>query len=354
MDTTRPKLIRYLAYAAAVLATAWLVHLLAPILAPFVAAAILAYICTPMVDYMQRRGLPRSLAVVLVMTCVVLVIVSLIVLLVPLVIDQTAILSAKVPAVLDWLRHTALPWITERTGLEPGEGWMKLKEALAKNFQSAAHLLATLLPTLGASGLALLSFIGMLVLLPIALFFFLRDWHRFTNLLAGLIPRRLLPDISGIAREIDSVLSEFLRGQLSVMVALSVIYGFGLWIVGVDGALSIAVLAGMLSFVPYLGFAIGALLGTFAAITQFESIGGVAGVWAVFVVGQLLESYVLTPKLVGDRIGLHPLGVVFAIMAFGQLLGFVGVLLAVPFAASFLVLMRFFMRRYKAGSFYQD
>ncbi|MSQ59740.1 MAG: AI-2E family transporter [Betaproteobacteria bacterium] len=350
MDTTRPKSIRYLAYAAAVLTMAWLVHLLAPILAPFVAAAILAYICTPMVDYLQRRKLPRSLAVVVVMTCVVLAIV----ILVPLVIDQTAILSAKVPALLDWLRHTALPWITERTGLEPGEGWMKLKEALAKNFQSAAHLLATLLPTLGASGLALLSFTGMLVLLPIALFFFLRDWHRFTGHLAGLIPRRLLPDISSIVREIDSVLGEFLRGQLSVMVALSVIYGLGLWIVGVDGALSIGVLAGTLSFVPYLGFATGALLGTFAAITQFQTLGGVAGVWAVFVAGQLLESYVLTPKLVGDRIGLHPLGVVFAIMAFGHLLGFVGVLLAIPFAASFLVLMRFFLRRYKAGSLYQD
>ncbi len=354
MDIAKPQLGRYFAYAVAIGAAGLLVHVLAPILAPFVAAAILAYICTPFVDRLERKKLPRTLAVILVMTIVVLIIVGLMVVLMPLVIDQTAILSAKVPVLLDWVRHTALPWIAERTGVTVGEGWMKLREALAKNFQSAAHLLATLLPSLGASGLALIGFIGMLVLLPVALFFFLRDWHRFIGLIAGVIPRRALPDVTSIARQIDSVLGEFLRGQLSLMVALSAIYGIGLWIVGLDGALSIGVLAGMLSFVPYLGFAIGLLLGTFAAVTQFQTLGAVIGVWVVFAIGQVLESYVLTPKLVGDRIGLHPLGVVFAIMAFGQLLGFVGVLLAVPFAASILVLMRYTIGRYKAGGLYKD
>jgi predicted PurR-regulated permease PerM len=354
MDTTYPKLTRYISYIAAIAVIALFVHYLAPILAPFVSAAILAYICTPLVDWMQGKKLPRTPAVLLVMTLVVLIIVGLIVVLVPLVIDQTAILSAKVPALLEWFRNTVIPWISERTGITPSEGWLKLREALSKNFESAAQFLATLLPTLGASGLALLGFIGMLVLLPVALFFFLRDWHRFIRLIADLIPRRLYPDVAAIGREIDSVLGEFLRGQLSVMVALSVIYGIGISIVGLDGALSIGLLSGMLSFVPYLGFAVGLLLGTFAAVTQFQTMSAVLGVWIVFAVGQLLESYVLTPKLVGDRIGLHPLGVLFAILAFGQLLGFVGVLLAVPFAASFLVLMRYFVRQYKAGSFYKD
>lgn len=353
MEFPKPQITRYLAYAAVIAVIGLLVHLLAPILAPFIAAGILAYICSPMVDALERRKLPRTLAVVGVMVFVVALIVGLVVVMVPLVLDQTAYLSAKVPPLLEWVRNTALPWLADRTGVSVGEGWSKLREALAQNFQSAAHWLATLLPSLGASGLALLGFAGMLVLVPIALFFFLRDWHRFIEMVAELIPRRLLPDVTAIAREIDSVLGEFLRGQLSVMVALSLIYAIGLWLVGLEGALSIGLLAGMLSFVPYLGFAIGLVLGTFAAATQFQALSGVLGVWTVFAVGQLLESYVLTPKLVGDRIGLHPLGVVFAIMAFGQLLGFVGVLLAVPFAAAFLVLVRYFIKRYKAGGLYK-
>lgn len=352
MEFPRPQITRYLVYAAVIAALALCMHLLSSILAPFVAATIIAYICAPLVDCLERRKLPRSLAVVLVMVCVILLIIGLIVVLVPLVLDQAALLSAKVPPLLEWLRHDALPWLEARTGLTVGEGWSKLRAALAQNFQSAAQFLATLLPSLGQSGLALLSFAGMLVLVPIALFFFLRDWHRFIGLIADVIPRRLLPDVRAIAAEIDTVLGEFLRGQLSVMTALSVIYGVGLWIAGVEGALSIGLLAGMLSFVPYLGFAIGLLLGTFAAATQFQSLAGVIGVWVVFGIGQLLESYVLTPKLVGDRVGLHPLGVVFAIMALGQLLGFVGVLLAVPMAAAFLVLLRHFLRRYKSGDLY--
>lgn len=351
MDIPRPQFARYIAYAAALLGIAVFVHYLGPILAPFVSAAILAYICVPLVDRLERRKMPRSLAVMLVMTLVILLIIGLIVVMVPLVLDQVALLSAKVPPMLEWVRTALIPWIAERTGMSPGEGWSKLKDALARNFQSAAQWLATLLPTLGASGLALLGFVGMLV--PVALFFFLRDWHRFVGLIADIIPRRLLADVSSIAREIDSVLGEFLRGQLSVMVALSLIYAIGLWMVGLDGALSIGLLAGTLSFVPYLGFAFGVLLGIFAAATQFQAWGGVLGVWGVFLVGQLLESYVLTPKLVGDRVGLHPLGVVFAIMAFGHLLGFVGVLLAVPFAAAGLVLVRYFLRQYKAGALYR-
>lgn len=353
MEFPKPQITRYLAYAAVIAGLALFVHLLAPILAPFIAAIILAYICTPLVDGLERRKLPRTIAVVAVMVLVVLLIVGLIVVMVPLVLDQASLLSAKVPPLLDWVRHTALPWLEIRTGITVGEGWSKLRDALAQNFQSAAHWLATLLPSLGASGLALLGFAGMLALVPIALFFFLRDWHRFIGLIADVIPRRLLPDVSLIAKEVDSVLGEFLRGQLSVMLALSLIYAVGLWLVGLEGALSIGLLAGMLSFVPYLGFAIGAVLGSFAAATQFQSFAGVLGVWGVFAAGQVLESYVLTPKLVGDRIGLHPLGVVFAIMAFGQLLGFVGVLLAVPIAAAFLVLLRYFLRRYKAGGLYK-
>lgn len=353
MDFPRSQITRYVAYAAVIAGLALFVHLLSPVLTPFVAAMIIAYICAPLVDRLERRKVPRSLAVVVVMVLVILVIIGLIVVLVPLVLDQAALLSAKVPPLLEWLRHEALPWLEARTGLTVGEGWSKLRAALAQNFQSAAQWLATLLPSLGQSGLALLGFAGMLALVPIALFFFLRDWHRFIALIADVIPRRLLPDVSAIAREIDSVLGEFLRGQLSVMAALSVIYSVGLWIAGVDGAISIGLLAGMLSFVPYLGFAMGLLLGTFAATTQFQTLGAVLGVWIVFGVGQLLESYVLTPKLVGDRVGLHPLGVVFAIMAFGHLLGFVGVLLAVPIAAASLVLMRHFLRQYKAGELYR-
>lgn len=343
-----------MAYAVAIAIAALLVHLLGQVLTPFVGAAILAYICVPLVDRLERWKLPRTAGVVLVMFLVLLTIVALLVVLVPLIIDQVAALTAKVPAFLDWVQHTALPWVTQRTGISAGEGWGKLREALAKNFESAAQLLTTLLPTLGRSGLALIGVLGVLALLPVAMFFFLRDWHRFVTMLAQVIPLRLLPNVALIAREVDSALGEFLRGQLSVMVALSFIYGIGLWLVGLNGALSIGVLTGLLSFVPFLGFGVGLLLGTFAALSEFPTFAGVLAVWAVFVVGQVLESYWLTPKLVGDRVGLHPLGVVFAIMAFGQLLGFVGVLLAVPFAASLQVILRHAILRYRAGSLYTD
>ena len=349
MTVSRSVAMQWLAVAVVLLA---LLYLLGPILAPFVAAAILAYICNPLVARLCGWKAPRTLAVVLVMSGLLLLSVVLLLIMLPLLEKEAALLVARVPEWLDAARSRLLPQLQQWLGT--GFEWNNpaLKEALLSRWQSAGGLAAKLLPWLGAGGGVLIAQLVNLLLIPVVMFYLLRDWDGLLARVDGLIPRHWHGKATEIAGEVDRVLAEFLRGQVAVMLLMSVYYVLSLWLVGLEFSLPIGIIAGMLVFVPYLGMLLGLLLASLAAVMQFTSFSDVVLVWTVFGVGQLLEGMVVTPWLVGKRIGLHPLAVIFALLAFGQLFGFFGVLLALPLAAILLVVLRHASAHYLSSEMY--
>jgi predicted PurR-regulated permease PerM len=343
---------RYVIYLAALVAFAAVVWLLRPVLSPFVAAAIFAYICVPLVDRLQRRKVPRTLAVVLVMLLVVVLLIGLVLILIPLIEDQIRAIAEQMPAFYQWVTGRALPWIEATFGVHIDTSLTRVREMVAPMLQTGGNLVRQVLPSLTHGGMAVIAFLGTIALFPVLLFYFLRDWHRILKSVEDLLPRTLHKDVLAIAQEVDQVLGEFLRGQLAVMVALALYYSVALWLTGLDSALSIGLITGLIAFVPYLGFTLGVLLASAAGLIQFHSVASLLPIWGVFVAGQLLESYLFTPWLVGERVGLHPVWVIFAILAFGSLLGFVGVLLAVPLASIVLVLVRHLKGKYQTSRLY--
>jgi predicted PurR-regulated permease PerM len=220
------------------------------------------------------------------------------------------------------------------------------------HWQSAGGVAGKLLPWLGNSGGVIIGIAMNLLLIPVAMFYLLRDWDEMLANLDALIPRHWHAKVCAISTEVDGVLAEFLRGQIAVMLLMSVFYSLVLWLTGLEFALPIGIVAGMLVFIPYLGMIIGLLLATLAAVMQFTEFSSVLWVWAVFGAGQLLEGTLVTPWLVGERIGLHPLAVIFALLAFGQLFGFFGVLLALPLSAILLVGLRHGKKGYLRSGMY--
>lgn len=348
----RSDLPRVLWTLAALVLAGFLVHQLASVLFVFAAGALLAYVCAPLVEWMQRRGLPRWLGVVLVLVLVVLTVAGLLLVLIPLVISQVSALVDEVPRLVEWYRGVLVPLAREVLGVDLPADAERLRALAAQAMRDGGVLLQRLLPSITSGGLALVSLLGTLFLLPVLLLYFLLDWERMSAAAMSLVPLRHVEQVRSLLAEMDGVLGAFLRGQFLVMLGLSVFYSAGLAFAGLDTALSVGIITGMLAFVPYVGFSLGLLLGSFAALLQFHSLAGLLGVWAVFVIGQVIESYVLTPWLVGDRVGLHPLWVLFAVLAGGALLGFLGVLLAVPAAAMLAVLTRHARRRYLASPLY--
>ncbi len=342
-----------LQWLAITLVTAWLLTLLGPILTPFVAAAILAYICDPWVGRLCKWKLPRALATLLVMLALLGVFTLLVLIMLPLLAKEANNLMTRLPELLDAARLKLLPYVQDHFGITLQWDNATLKNLLLSHWQSAGGAAAKVLPWLGGGGAALLGMVMNMVLIPLVLFYLLRDWSLLLARIAQVIPRRQHAKVQEIAREVDSVLAEFLRGQMAVMLLMSVFYVLGLWLVGLEFALPIGVVAGMLVFVPYLGMIAGLALATLAALTQFDQFSGVLLVWAVFVTGQLLEGFLVTPWLVGKRIGLHPLAVIFVLLAFGQLFGFFGVLLALPVSAALLVGLRHAERWYLSSSLYR-
>lgn len=332
----------------------WLVWLLAPVLTPFVLAALLGWLGDPLVDRLERAGRSRNVSVALVFSAMTLLVVLALIVLVPLIERQIVTLVESLPRYRDWLLLNVLPWVEQRTGLQLTQ-WLdpeRLFVLVREHWQRAGGVAATVLGYLSRSGFALLAWIANLVLLPVLTFFFLRDWDKLVERVAALVPRDHAPTVTRLARESSEVLGGFLRGQLLVMLILGVMYAFGLWLVGLDLGILIGLIAGLLTFVPYLGPAAVIVLGGIAALVQFGDWQHLAGVAAVFGIGQVIESYWLTPKLVGDRIGLHPVAVIFAVLAGGQLFGFLGMLLALPVAAIANVLLRYAHDRYTHSRLY--
>ncbi len=348
------RFLRRLQWTAIAAGAFWLLWLLSPILTPFAVAALLGWLGDPLVDRLQLAGRSRNTAVILVFTLMALLLALVLIILLPLLESQLTTLIESLPRYQAWFTDVAVPWVEKRSGLALA-GWLDLDhmiELVRSNWESAGGVAATVLGYLSRSGFALIGMLTNLVLIPVVTFFFLRDWDLIVGRVASMVPRDHIDTVSRLAKESSEVLGGFLRGQFLVMVILGVMYGIGLWAVGLDLGILIGIIAGLLTFVPYLGPTSGLVLGVLAALMQYGDWKHVAGVLAVFGVGQLIESYWLTPKLVGDRIGLHPVAVVFAVLAGGQLFGFLGMLLALPMAAVVNVLLRYAHERYTASHLY--
>ncbi len=335
----------------------WIIGLLAPILTPFVLGALLGWLGDPLVDRIERTGRSRNVAVALVFGLMSLLLVLALVILVPMLERQVRTLVESAPGYRDWLLQTAVPWIEARTGLEL-MSWLdpeRLVGWVREHWQQAGGVATAVAGYLSRSGFAMVAWVINLVLLPILTYYFLRDWDLLVERVAALVPRDHLDTVTRLARESNDVLGAFLRGQFVVMVALGAIYAVGLQLSGLKLGLLIGLVAGLISFIPYLGATAGVVMAVLAALVQAQGFDTrlLVMVGVVFTVGQLLESYVLTPRIVGDKIGLHPVAVIFAVMAGGQLFGFLGMLIALPAAAVINVLLRFAAERYRRSGLYR-
>ena len=349
MSPPRPFTLPWFALAS-LLAAGWLVYLLGPILTPFLAGALLAYIFDPLVDRLEKRGLSRTSGTVIVIVLAGLAVFALLLVALPLFQGQFVELSQRVPAALDLMQTRFLPWLNQTFGVAVDFDLATLKAWLT---EKATQNGAAWLPTLQTGALAVVGVLANLLLIPVVMFYLLKDWDVMIARVAALTPRAWMGTVTRVARSMDAVVGEFLRGQVAVMAALSLYYVAALWMAGLDYALPIGLLTGVLSFVPFLGFGLGMILALLVALLQFADWTGVAWVAGIYLAGQVLESYVVTPRLVGERVGLHPVAVIFALAAFGQLFGFVGVLLAVPLAAVLLVALRELRGVYEASAFYR-
>jgi predicted PurR-regulated permease PerM len=339
-------------WAALALVAGALVYLLSPILAPFLLAGILAYILNPLVERITGKYLPRTLAAVLAMIAVLALLVALALVVLPLFTKELRLLAERLPAFITWLNQRLAPLAKEQLGIAFQLDVETVRGLASDLLSENQGLIGKLLGSLKIGGLALVAFLVNLLLVPVVLFYLLRDWHALLARVDNVIPRQVHGRVRSMLGEVDAVLAEFLRGQLSVILVMSLYYVLALWLAGLQFALPIGLITGLLVFVPYVGALLGFVLGTVAALMQFDSLWGLAWVWMAFGIGQTLEGMAVTPKLVGERIGLHPVAVIFALLAFGQVFGFFGVLLALPASAALLVGLRRLRVLYLASSLY--
>ena len=335
--------------------SAALLYLLAPVLTPFLFAALLAYLGDPLIDRLEARKLSRSLAVSLVFGALVLGLLLLLLLVIPVLTHQFKGLLQRLPDYIDGFNTTMLPWLRDTLGIDPDLfNFSQLRSELLKYADDIGDLAVGLLHSFRESSDAIFAWLANLVLVPVVTFYLLRDWDLLVARIHDLLPRRIESMVSALARESDQVIGAFLRGQFVVMGALAAIYSTGLAVIGLPSSLLIGMLAGLVSFVPYLGLITGIGVASIVAILQYHSLLSVIPVLIVFGIGQLISDLVLTPKLVGDRIGLHPVAVLFAVLAGGHLFGFFGVLLGLPVAAVIAVVLRHAHEEYLRSIFYSD
>jgi len=332
---------------------ALLLHLLGDILTPFLIGAILAYIGNPAVSWGETHRVSRTIGTLLVVGVTGLAVFGLILVLTPLVHSEFSQLVQRLPTLAVLLQTKFAPWLQQTFGIELQLDMESIKAMVADNLAGAQTLTPKLLSSVKAGGTLILAILINLALIPVVMFYLLRDWNIILARFEELTPRRWLATLRTVAAEVDDVLAEFLRGQASVMVVLAIYYVIALWIAGLQFWLPIGLLTGLLVFVPYVGFGLGLVLGVLAALLQWHGLPGFVAVLVVYGVGQLLEGYVLVPWLVGDRIGLHPVAVIFALLAFGEVFGFAGVLLALPASAVLLVALRHLRKAYNESALYR-
>ena len=339
-------------WLAIVAMSGWLMYLLAPVLAPFFVSAILAYLADPIADKLEEKGLSRTTAVVIVFAGLSLVVLLLLLVLMPLLITQLGALITRMPEYFLLLQTVLTSWLV-KLGLPADTLAIEnLRETMTAYWSEVGQVMGGVMGYVSRSGVAALQVLANVVLIPVLTFYLLCDWDLLVSRFRALLPRKHAARVIGLSLECDSMLAAFMRGQILVMIALSIIYSVGLSLIGLELGLLLGVIAGIVSFVPYLGLIVGICLAGVAAFFQFHSWLPVAEVVAVFTVAQVLESTVLTPRLVGDRIGLHPVVVIFAVLAGGQLFGFAGLLLALPVAAVCMVLLRHAHQQYLDSELY--
>ena len=330
---------------------------LGPVLTPFAAAGILAYALNPAVDWLAKKRIgripvPRSLAVIVVMLLLLAAILALVLVVLPIMQKQIPLLFEKIPSSLARLNAFLAPKLQD-FGIRVRLDEVGIKRILSQYFATSGdEIWSAALASARVGGLAVLGWIGTLTLIPIALFYLLLDWHALLARIENTVPRRWAGKVVQFGAEVDGLLAQYLRGQLLVMLALSVYYSALLALAGFDVALPVGILTGLLVFIPYLGFGLGLILALIAAVLQFEGLHGLLLVAGIYGAGQVVESFFLTPRLVGERIGLHPLTVIFALLAFGHLFGFTGVLLALPASAILAVAFQHLRTQYLNSSFY--
>jgi predicted PurR-regulated permease PerM len=352
MDNKHSANLHYLWWLALATIAGLLIYLLSPILTPFLLAGIIAYIFNPLVTKIELWKINRSLGTILIMVFLLCILTALIIIITPLFERKISLLIEKMPVYLETIRSGMVPWLETQLSINLQLDAAQLKLVLQQHWQDTGGVLAKLIPSIQSSGVATMEFVLNMLLMPVVLFYLLRDWAHLIKLIDETIPRHWHEQVNELANASDKVLAEFLRGQLSVMLIMSFCYVTGLWMVGLEFALPIGIIAGVLVFVPYLGLGIGLVLATLAALIQFQDWSALLQVWLIFGIAQLLESMVITPWLVGNRIGLHPVIVIFALLAFGQLFGFVGLLLALPASAVLLVWLRHVRKQYLESNLY--
>jgi predicted PurR-regulated permease PerM len=333
----------------------YLIWLLAPVLMPFAIAAMFAYLGDPLADRLERWGLNRMWAATIVFLVLMIAVCGVLLLLIPLIARQVENLITNLPRYGDWAQNVAWPWLQARLHLDPHLfDADRLVDVVKSHMASIGGVAGVVLSKVSRSGLSVVLWLTNLVLIPVVAFYLLRDWDRMVAKIDSMLPRSIQPTVAHLAHESDKILGAFVRGQLLVMLALGTFYGMALGLVGLSVGLLIGLVAGVLSFVPYLGFIIGFVAAIVAALVQFGDWTHLLLVCGVFMVGQLLEGYVLVPKLVGDKIGLHPVAVIFAVLAGGYLFGFFGILLALPAASVIMVLLRYLLERYRLSELYTE
>jgi len=342
-----------LAWVGVAVAAVLLLWLLSPVLAPFIAALVLAYALAPAVQALVRRRVPRVLAVLVVELLFATALLALLLLVLPILNKEIPALREQIPALAKVANEKVAPWLAQygfQLQLDPASIKAFLLKYLDANLED---WLATALSSARIGGSFLLAFIGNAVLLPVVLFYLLNDWPSLMERAWALVPPSARESVGSFLQECDATLGQYLRGQLLVMLALAIFYSLGLSLARFELALPIGVFTGLAVFIPYLGFGLGLLLALLAGLLQFANFYGIAAVAVVFSIGQLLESFVLTPRFVGERIGMSPLMVIFALLAFGHLLGFVGVLIALPLSALAAVAVKRLHRAYLASPLFR-
>jgi predicted PurR-regulated permease PerM len=328
------------------------VWLLAPVLTPFVVAAVLAYVLHPLVERLAARRVPRIVAVSLVEVAAIVAVLAVLLLIVPILSRQLPLLREQIPLFAERLNSGLAPWLA-RFGFEVALDTASIKAFVFKYLDAnLEEWIATALSSARIGGSILLAVVGNVLLLPMVLFYLLMDWPNLMHRIASLVPPRMAASVSGFFTECDAMLGQYLRGQLLVMLTLAVFYSAGLALFGFDLAVPVGVFTGLAVFVPYVGFGLGLVLALISGVLQFTGWHGLVGVAVVYGAGQVLESFVLTPRLVGERIGMSPLTVIFALLAFGHLFGFVGVLIALPVSAVLVVAVQRLRAMYLASDLY--
>jgi predicted PurR-regulated permease PerM len=328
-------------------AALWLLH---DVLLPFVSGIALAYVLAPLANRVERLGVNRTVAALLIVGLLVVTLIALVVLLVPLLLQQGVALISHIPGYFKRIKELIvdpnLPWLNWLDAAETGKTASDFVGQVATWLMSFSYSLWT-------GGKALVSFASVLIVMPVVTFYLIRDWHAMIDRMDSWIPVRQRETVRQLAREIDAAIGGFLRGQFGVCLVLGCYYAIALMLVGLDFALLIGLTAGVITFVPYIGSMTGLMIAASVAIAQFwPDWKRIALVVAIFLVGQFIEGNIVSPKLVGERVGLHPVWLIFAMFAFGYLFGFVGLLIAVPLGAAIAVLLRFALRQYFASPFY--